>query len=66
MNNDNVRTVGFQFEPEPVRETGTSSSYLDDILRDEKGVFSNAVFRCILYFLIFPEYANKVNVYAGL
>ena len=36
MNNDNVRAVGFRFEPEPVRETRTTSSYLDDVLGDEK------------------------------
>ena len=36
MNNDNVTTVGFQFEP--VRETGTSSSYLDGILVEEMSV----------------------------
>ena len=36
MNDDNVRAVGFRFEPEPVRETRTTSSYLDDVLGDEK------------------------------
>lgn len=36
MNNDNVRAVGFRFEPEPVRETRTASLYLDDVLGDEK------------------------------